>query len=82
MSRATSGWLRITGILFLHLGYGSPVAQVSAAVVPRPAAVGRPVTPGHTACFQQLHHPGHPKNLTLRVTLGVGGPYCELPFDL
>ena len=60
----------------------SPVAQASAAVVPRPAAVGRPVTPSHTACFQQLHNPGHPKNLTLRVTLGVGGPHCELPFDL
>ena len=60
----------------------SPVAQASAAVVPRPAAVGRPVTPSHTALFQQLHHPGHPKNLTLRLTLGVGGPHCELPFDL
>ena len=25
--------------------------------LPRPAAVGRPVTPSRTACFQQLHNP-------------------------
>ena len=50
--------------------------------LPRPAVVGRPVTTSHTACFQQLHNPGHPKNLTLRVTLGVGGPHGGLPFDL
>ena len=61
---------------------GSPVAQASNGRSPRPAAVGRPVTPSHTACFQQLHNPGHPKNLTRRVTLGVGGPHGGLPFGL
>ena len=61
---------------------GSPVAQPRRSFCRDLRPLVRPVTPSHTACFQQLRNPGHPKNLTLRVTLGVGGPHGGLPFDL
>ena len=35
-----------------------------------------------TGLSSVLYNPGHPKKLTLRVTLGVAGPHCGLPFDL